>query len=388
MEHSDTAFDCILCHCVGCNFQKKAPELALSLFPANGFAAESRATGLATASVAKNRGEFPDQADPVWNALALQAFEAEPLTPNAITVIGLARTGDSRRDLMQKAFDLSRRQQLATGWLITDSGLRNDITAILKYYDTILRTSSFAESVIIPVLANALAGEDSVQPFAKSISQNPPWARQFWRQVAATPESLDNAVDLRQLLYKPNEWHGHFQDSILIKALTDSYRFEQAERLYTLLLQSKQSGNIIRNGDFTADPKFPPLDWLVVSTGEYGASIEQDQLNLSAVHNSGGIFARQLVKLPPALLSLQIEFAQDVKKNDRLNLGLSCAENTPDKPTAQRIRLREKSVSKMINNRKSRCEFYWLDISGRAADAGEGFDIGIKSISMNTVPEP
>ena len=364
--------------------KNKAPELAVSLFPTNGFAAEAAAAGLVKAFVAKNRGEFPNQLNPSWNALALQAFESEPVTPDAITVIALSRSGNVRRGLMQKAFELSRRQQLVTGWLIIDSGLRDDIASILTYYDTILRTSSSASAALIPVMANALANEKFVEPFATLLATDPPWTGRFWSQTVRTGVAASNAAELRQILYKPNEQNNVYQDDNLIKMLLEQKQFIKAERLYYLLSGTKTKNEIIRNSRFRRESRYPPLDWELVSTGEYGAVISQGQLSLSAVRNSGGLFGRKLVKLPNTILEMKLNLVRSPPDEAYLFLGLSCAETVLDAPRNIRIPLNKKSTISIINNSEAACNYYWLDITGRSAGNGDDFDISIKSISLDS----
>ncbi|QTD54845.1 hypothetical protein [Parasphingorhabdus cellanae] len=360
----------------------KRPELALSLQPTNGFAAEKMAVELVIGRIVKDRGKFPDQINPSWYKLALQAFETEPVSPAAIAVIALTKTGNVRRSLMEKAFNLSRRQQLVTGWMIADSGSRNDIPSILQFYDTTLRTSTSSAGTIIPVMANALENENFVEPFAAILSVNPPWADLFWAKVAATPIAITNAADLRRLLYKKNDQNEDFRDNSLINALVNNNRIGKAEQLYMLFTNASGDDHLIRDSEFNSEPVYPPFDWQLFSTGEYGAAIGKGRLNLSAIHNSGGLFARQLVKLPKRILDMEVEAARDIPENAELSLGLSCAEDIKNRPSEIDIPLKERITTRKISNQGSPCEYYWVSISGRSSDHGDGFDIAITSVSL------
>ncbi len=368
---------------IGAIAKSKAPELALSVFPVNGFAAETIAANLAKASVAENLGKFPDQLNSSTNALALQAFESEPIAPEAVAVMALSRSGDIRRDLMHKAFELSRRQQLVTGWMILDSGARDDIQAVLTYYDTTLRTNASAGEVVIPVMASALENENFVEPFAALLKQDPPWSARFWGRVAATPEAIGNAVELRRLLYQRSELSVVYKDAALINALVSNKQFEKAEQLYALISPSRDGGYVVRDGDFRHEPAYPPIDWQLFSTGEYGAVISQGSLQLSAIRNAGGLLARQLVKLSKSNFDLEVKFDKDVPPNANLSLHLSCAEELSGRPIRIIIPLAKKLNKQKISNQGSPCDYYWMSIHGRSADADEGFDIAVESISLN-----
>ena len=369
---------------IGAISKNTAPRLVFSFILANGFSAQTAAVRQTKAFVAKNQRTFPDQVDPSVYTLALQAFESEPVTPGAIAVIALSRTGEYRRDLMEKAFQLSRRQQLATGWLIMDSGARNDLPAILKFYDTTLRTSRASADIIIPMMANALANDSFVEPFAEIMSKNPPWASGFWAHLVATPAALANAANLRELLYNTDEPEDIYQDPALINALAYNHQFEKTEQLYALLNRPAEGNDLVRNGQFTSGSKYPPLDWQLFSNGEYGASIDQGRLVLSAISSSGGLFARQLVKLPSGLLTLRLELTEALPSDSKLFLELSCAADIQNKPLAARIPLSGNLVARDISNSGSPCRYYWLDITGRSADRGDGFDVSISSISLRS----
>ncbi len=362
----------------------KSPELALSLFPQNGFAAQAIASGLTMTFVAENKGKFPDLVNPSWNAMALQAFESEAISPDAIAVIALSRTGNVRRELMQKAFELSRRQKIVTGWLITDSGKRDELSALLDYYDILLRTSSSASSVVMPAMAAALADDSSIEPLAGLLSKKPPWAYRFWQQVSSTQQAIGNAVQLRKRLYKPTELSENYPDPELVKALVKSERFSEAEELYNLLSQEPSDGSLIKNGSFQHEPKYSPLDWQLFSTGEYGATIADGNLQISAIANSGGLFARQLVRFPSGLLQINTRFASNIPDDVNMELRISCAETNISPRVTVRLPLIEQTGRQQISNQHSGCSYFWLEIVGRASENGNGFDTVLEYVSLRS----
>ncbi|WP_108812361.1 hypothetical protein [Sphingorhabdus sp. Alg231-15] len=370
---------------LGAIAKNKRPEFALSLQPTNGFAAGKAASKLTKTEISKLQGVFPDRLDPEWAALASQAFRQEPTASDAIAVMALARTGSVRQRLMAKAFDLSRRQSLVTGWMVTDSGDKNDIPSFLSYYDVSLRTSPSAAAIIIPTMAGALADDNFIEPFATMLLKNPPWAGDFWAQVVRRPEVIINAAKLRQILYQPVEPFGVYRDSAMIDELLKNRHFKTAERLHALVSDTKNRETIIRNSDFSKQSKYPPIDWRLYSTGEYGASIEQDSLAVSAIRNSGGLLARQLVKLPNNILDLKAEFDREIPRESTIFIGLSCAEIVDNRPEAIRIPVEKKSTQFKISNENSQCEYYWLDFTARAADSGDGLDIRMESISLSVI---
>jgi hypothetical protein len=368
---------------MGAISKDKAPELAVSVRPANGFAFERLATNSLKAAVAANEGRFPNSIDPVAEAFAKQAFLSEPVTPEAMAVLALGTTRGKKRELMHQAFGLSRRQQLVLGWMILDAGAREDIPAILSHYDTMLRTSSSAASVVISTMARALANKNFVEPFAELLSEKPPWASRFWEAVVATPEAIENAARLRERLYTETEEKESYRDSTLMKALVDNKRFEAAENLFDLLERPARTDSILQNSSFEREPKYPPLDWHLFSTGEYGAAITKSNLQLSAIRNSGGIFARQLVKLPPGTLSINVRLDDGAfEKGAELFISISCAELMEKPPVPIKIPLMGNVVRRQIANQQSGCSYFWFDIRGRSTENGSGFDVSIDSVSL------
>lgn len=364
--------------------KNKSPELALSMFPINGYAAEAMAVGQVKASVAGNRGYFPDQVDSRSSSLASQAFLLEPVVPDAVAVIALSHNGDIRDKLMHKAFELSRRQQFVTGWMIFNSGQKDDVTAVLNYYDTFLRTNTATAGVIIPILANTLVNESSVKPLYAILARAPPWAESFWQQVLLTPDAIENAANLRHMLYYSNRDYGSSQDAALINALVEYGHFRKAQELYLLLSLPKKDGNLVQNWNFRFQSEYPPFDWQLYSTGEYGADIGQGILNISAIQNSGGVFARQLVMLPNTELEMKAELAVELQPGANLDVRLTCAENLSNKTKEIFLPFVGRNIIITLNNKNSSCEYYWISITGRSSVNGDGFDNNLKFISLRS----
>ena len=367
---------------IGAIAKNKAPELAVTLSPMNGFAAENLAAAAIKKSVAENLGQFPNRIAFPTITLAQAAFIAEPATPEAVAVLALTKEDIIKQKLMSRAYLLSRRQPLVTGWMIADSGAREDVPALLDYYDTMLRTNTSAASVVIPVMAGALADDNFVAPFASLLSKQPPWANQFWGTVVGTPRAVVNAARLREALYKPGENNEVYRDADLIRALVNNQQFDRAVNLYKYIVNSKKIDSVIKNGTFDADSKYAPIDWQLFSTGKYSATITKGKLELSAIRSAGGLLARQLVRLPAGTLKLEVIPNAAIAEDAQIFITLTCAEKMTKIPQPIRIPLKGKIANLQVNNSQSGCGFYWLDFSGRASENGDGFDIVLDSISL------
>ena len=367
---------------IGAISKSKAPEIAVGLHPFNGFAAEKIASNRTRASLAISKGEFPEVIDELAEHWAEIAFMHEPITPEAVAILAMARTGDTKRALMLKAWQLSRRENIVALSLIQDSAKRQDLSAVLKYYDTMLRTNHSNNALIISLLIDALSSDSALEPFTEMLSTNPPWAAAFWEKAAATPKAIVNAALLRKRLYQRREPVDNYRDSALINALVAEKEFEAATDLYDMITADRAENEIISNGFFKQGSQYPPLDWHLISTGNHGAFIVNDTLQLSTLGKTGGLFARQLVKLPEAVLEIRAEMTTAIPENTELFVSIACAENIPNGPKIIRIPLSAAVTQQKISTMATNCRYYWLDIAGRSIANGAGMDVRMESISM------
>ena len=187
---------------------------------------------------------------------------------------------------------------------------------------------------------------------------------------------------MREALHNRGESDSTYRDAALIRALITNQQFEQAFSLYRLLSVQKNTGLLVGNGTFEVQPAYSPIDWELISTGEFGAAINDGKLELSAIRNAGGIFVRQLIKLPPRTLVMAVKPDAPISDDAQIFVTLACAQAIKEPPRIIRIPLKRKIENLKIDNTNSGCSFYWLDISGLSSENGDGFDIGINSISL------
>ncbi|CAO1649423.1 hypothetical protein [Parasphingorhabdus sp. NYA22] len=366
---------------LGAITKTRAPEIGTLLLPLNGFASEKLASNNLRAMIIANQAQFPETISPDLAKLAKQAFLAEPITPDAIAVFAFDSDDRIKRKLMNQAFALSRRQQLVSGWMIADSGDRNDVPAVLDHYDTMLRTTTSANAAIILLLAKAIENDEFVEPFADLLSEKPRWAVQFWTTVVATPEVLENAARLRELIYTAGETDHLSTDALLISALVRDKQFETGRKLYQTLNEPEKPTPGSENSSFEHEPRYPPFDWMLYSTGQYGAVITDGALRLNATPNSGGLFARKLVLMPARIIEIEVK-TRDIPDDAFVDISLTCAETVDNAPRPASIPVRGKLTKQKISNVQSGCGFYWLDINARATDRGGGLDVSFDSVSL------
>ena len=362
--------------------KNKVPAIAIGLWPVNGFAFEKEALNSVKDRMAKASGQFPDAVSPATLSQAIQAFDREPTAVNAIAVLALHAPEKERAELMNKAFALSRREPLVTAWLIYHSARQENAAISLQYYDVLLRSSASSASIVLPPMAEALANEEFIAPMARLLEKNPPWAKSFWYQLLATKSALRNTAALRMSLDTSHINQDSFLDSELINTLISNNELSQASKFYSYLTKTGTNRDIVRDPNFDRTPKYPPFEWETFSTGEYGATISNGYLEVSATRSARGPFARQLIRLPLGKSEISVQFAEPLPTDSEFSLTLQCADTSAPQNTINRVLIEKQQTVAVIDNRESSCPFFWLVLSGAASESGNGFDAKVDYIHV------
>ena len=361
--------------------KNKLPETAITVPIVNGFAYKAAALHSMQNYISGNGDTLPAKADPRTIKLARLAFLSEPTTSEAVALMALSRDGRVREKLMENAMLLSKRNQFAIGWMILNSSANDDIAGVLEYYDISIRTSPSTAELLLPIMVSLLKYENAVQPLAEIMKKDPPWMSGFWYNVLMQKDAMTNAVKLRLALMDSELPVSDFQDDALLTSLVNNGYIANAETLYNSLKPRQATNIIVHDGDFDMHPTYTPFDWQLFSNGEYGAEIFDGSLNLSAISNAGGIFARQLVTLPNGKFNLQISMDKPNDGNETISVQLSCAEIPSKRLNPVNIPLRSRKTERILDNSPGICRYYWLNIVGSPSD--RGYDARLYSIKIN-----
>ncbi len=369
---------------IGAISKTRAPRIAVSVWPTNGFAQQNVAAAKLNQQILAEQNRFPAIVDPEILKLASEAFQREPATSKAVAILALGSDQKDNDKLMRKALQLSKRDNLALAWLIGESAKNNRIDELLGYYDMSLRTNRRAAQVLLPAMSMAVANPESIAPFRKLLEQNPPWGNGFWGQVLSKPESLTNATVLRlELMDRGVEMD--FQDRLHVTRLVENGLFDDAEQLFERLAgHSRPDGELLHNNTFDNEPQFQPLDWQIYNTGDYGAYISDGSLQLSSIDDVTRIFARQLASLPATKLMFRAEVANLNNEASEVYLEIKCAErdlaNKAPKPV--RLSLRQGKNNQVLDASGSSCRRYWISIGGGDRSESRSFEAVISELSI------
>lgn len=372
------------------------PALAATVFPISGSAEAALASRLSAAELAEElssrQGEPTAQLlrgvrlSPATVALARDAYSSEPLAIDALRVIAIDRISkqDDRQAtaVLEGARALSRRSTGVSLLLLEHYSREGRDREGLAVLDELLRRESGAHGNMIVGLATNLGRDELLPDYRRLLASSPPWSDGFWRQLAQNPAGLVNAASLREDFARDGGSVDPEIDALLVIALADSDRFDDAARVAGLMgvrPRAKHSQERILNGDFHRVSKGPVFDWTTVSGGDYGAEIDPESRSLvmSAISGARGEFARQLVRLPsgPAVLSVTPSEATESDALKRLTVQIEC-------PEQDRVLLEQRLPVRAARFQVGACRWAWVRLRVMIPEGEPGIDAEIRRLSL------
>jgi hypothetical protein len=231
------------------------------------------------------------------------ALNRDPMSASAAADLGLAveLAGDrtAATKLIQHSEALSRRNLIAQLWLIEYWVAKGDVRRTLLHYDTAMRTSTAAPGLLFPVLVTATGDPAIITPLAHVLAKQPQWSSQYVQQLVQSGTALPNIVQLFIELKRAGKPAAGQALSTLIDRLVAVNSYDAAARLYAAYRQPAATGGI-QDGDFqVARPEPTAFDWNFPGTEGLSADILEGAMHLTGAPATGGVVARQLVRLRP-----------------------------------------------------------------------------------------
>ncbi len=324
--------------------------------------------------------------------LAAAAYRGEPLSSSALglLIVSMDSNDPGRRALLDIGGKLTRRSSLITSASIDAAARGGDEGAFFRWLSRAILTNESMRATYIRAMAQATARPGAVETLAPVLGPKPNWSDRYWGFVAAMPESLENAVELRLLLAKAPWRQSEITatDRNLALALTKRRQFDTLQQLASGLQQSPLGKATRRdrltNGNFDRPSLLPPIDWELASTGNLGASInpQAKKLIISPIAGAHGYAARQLVRLEPGSYNLSWTLASSSQiGKDQLVVRLSCAER-PEQDGISLIELAVGSHRRAVEIPQTACRWYQLSIDADLPDMGSGFDAELRTIGL------
>ncbi|WP_432770547.1 MAG: hypothetical protein HEQ22_07360 [Sphingopyxis sp.] len=324
--------------------------------------------------------------------LASQAYRAAPLALSALAVIAETKRGAGdtalRADLLQAAGKLSRRSNAITAQLVELAALQQDEQAFFVWLSRAALTDNNQRDVYVRAMALGTARPGALEALTPILGRNPAWADFYWLNVAAMPDSLVNAAQMRIAIAR-RPWGRSAvvdNDRRLLRALVRHGEFATAKNLVTQLAPAAARGdrrNLLSNGEFSRQPLLPPFDWELAASGDLGSTIVEKEaaLLVSAIGGARGMAARQLVELSGGAYDVNWTLGDDGAGNQStLAVRLACAE--PGRADAVRFVIPSGKGSQRVSLPAGGCTWYWFTITAELADNAPGIDVYLRDIAL------
>ncbi|WP_058817437.1 hypothetical protein [Sphingopyxis sp. H050] len=370
--------------------QRRAPERSLMLgLPFDGTAKGSLANLMQTARVAKDPRSMPTKRE---IALARQAFASEPLASSSLPILieAAAATGKGgqARQLLQRAAQLTRRNNLLNAMLIDDATKLNDPSRAVVLLGRAMTVNYKVRDLYVGRMAAATVSPGALEALPPLLGQNPDWSKEYWTTVVGNRALIPNGAQVRLRIAGPpwNKKRPGEIDFQLIRELANldpamAFRLSQA-----LGAPRPAASEILANQDFRREPRFAPLDWELLQSGDIGADIEPavGRLVLSSLPSASGVAARQLVHIAgPGRYRLQWKVAGLATGSDAsLKFRLACADRSrPTAPIAPAM-LTQGAGSAAIDVRNANCSWYWATLELDTSNSAAGVDVELRQLSL------
>lgn len=361
----------------------RIPLAAVDTVPENGRAYAEAADAELKLAIKNNRGILPDIIPLQSVDFARRAFALEPLAVQAPRIIALAEQAEGKTDQARKVMRLipalSKREAAANVWLSNDYAKQGDDAAAFAYFDRTLRVSEGSAPLLIPPLVQGLEREDLRGSLAGLLRVGPPWEDDFWLEAVRRPEIAEPAMRLRMALGR-KEGSALAVDRRLIANLVANREFAGALEYYRFLTGRKGAQDL--TFPFERAPSFPPLDWELLTDGEFSASIEPraGKMLISAGPATRGLVARRMLALGPGSYRANVKYTASPADDVPLTLGLRCAEAKGEAIRSEPFA--PGSDKAQVLTLQGDCRYYLLEIDYRNDASIENADIAVDAILL------
>lgn len=328
--------------------------------------------------------------------LARQAYRAEPLNVSAITIQALAEKGTAEAELrwalLELAGKLTRRDSLTNMSLIEAAAKRGDDAKSFAWISRTMLTRSSAAMAYGKAMAAATARDGAVEALIDVLGPKPRWSNLYWQLILEQPNSYVNAAKLRIALTKApwKQTSIESTDKDLVRVLANAGKFDEARQLASTLQPVRTAkGNLLANGNFSAEPSFAPFDWELSALGNLGASIDKDnrRLVISAIGGASGPAARQLVRLAPGNYRLGWVMSNNSPlPANAISTRIFCGEANGSNVPQIMIPLVAGKHQENVKIPHTDCQWRWLSIDVALPDDAMGADILVSALSLAPVP--
>ncbi|MEC9068329.1 MAG: hypothetical protein VX569_13725 [Pseudomonadota bacterium] len=331
------------------------PKEAAAAAPWDGSAKAHLAKGAYQGQLAAGEAVAPPE--PWIVELARDAYRRQPLTPEALAVIGASLPDEQADAFWELAAQVSRRDTLLQGLLLDHHLGHDDLDRSIRVLNQLLLVRENQRERFFAALSQALPDPRSIDPFVEILAADPKWGDAFLVAASRNEEGLENLSRIRHRL--PDGSIEAHVDQALISAFARSGQLDLAHDLHRRLAQKQGE----RPGWQAST--IPPFDWRFVDEPGFRAQRvpESEQLDLLIARGKGGPFVTRIFRAQGSSIRLranhQLEPAAQAR---RLSVSVSCAA-TGEVLAQENFSERQIALDTAI---PERCPFVAVVLSGRA----------------------
>ena len=331
----------------------------------------------------RNPDALPDAAT---IALAKQAVAQEPLSANAIAILGIGSPdADRRLRLLELASIIDKRNYAAQSRLLLAYAQRQQIADILHMLDRIFKSHPDQRQLYFPALISVIAAGQDADALAALFQAEPAWADQFFGQAGADRAASENAAKLRlslagYALTRP------LTDRVMIQGLADAGHFAQAVAFYRAVRAGKLRSALGPDEQGGGAPlDYPPLDWVFVDTGSRSAAMAADRgISVRLAPGGSGSLGRRLIAMPPGIYQGKATILPVSGNGGQLEarLQISCAEAGVAANQLEIVIGSANPAERQVTIPPGICRYFWVALNGSALRSPVEVDAVIRDLVL------
>lgn len=315
-------------------------------------------------------------ADPqAYASKARQAYVQQPLSPDALALVGASLPVEAQARFWPLAARISRRDMLLQTFLLQYHAQERAVDALLANLNQVLLVRPSRGPTIYGYMSQALRDPTSVEAFAGLLGTDPPWGEEFIQAAARDELALDNLVQIRSQL--PEGTIDRETDISLVSALANAGKYHGALALYRGLKTPEAE----EPSAWTSD--IAPFDWIFVTELGFRARVDSatDALEYNIDRGKGGTLARKVVPVQGGVLHVRGSYTQaELDFGDPLTLSATCA------GTDIVFGSTEFAAGQILLDAPipvDGCDFVLLALSGRAWSDGEPISGTVSALEIS-----
>ena len=170
------------------------------------------------------------------------------------------------------------------------------------------------------------------------------------------------------------------EDERLVASLVTQGEVGEARQVAEYLGGQTSDKGAIRNADFSRAPMFAPLDWQLLSSGGYGATIYPSDgvMVISALTDSSGVVARQLLDIAPGQYRLAAIAEAPADEGIGLSARLRCEGQREPFAT---FRLSD-GETEFGGPAAVACNAVWIELRVRAGQGLDAGEVALESVTL------